>query len=166
MKKCFCFLLALIELFVLGSCAGGKTPLEQRISVSDFSQYADITIGEKSYDCIIEYLDGIVSVTAQSSAASGLRQTYDGSELTLNYENMEVPFSGSSADVVNPAVEIFNVISYINNESVTAIPFENGVRVDGNIQLGAFTAVFNKDYSLNYIDIKNANIYIKFKAPS
>lgn len=151
---------------VTAGCSKTQPPSINNISISEFSQKANISIGENSYDCLIDYIDGAVTVTALSSNVSGLSFSYNGCELIFNYEDMTHTYESISADIVNPAVEIYNVISAINGGEVTAVPTENGIRAEGSTSCSKFSVGFDKDYLLSEIELKNANIYIKFKAPS
>lgn len=119
-----------------------------------------------SFDCLVDFIDGVVTVTALSSSVSGLSFSYDGNELAFVYEEMSLSFDSVSLDIVNPAVEIYNVISAVNSGCITAVPTKDGIRAEGETDTGTFAAAFDTDYNLNAIELKNAGIYVKFKAPS
>lgn len=166
MKKSVSVVLLISFAVLLYGCAQGSSPAVNRVTVSDFSQNANISIGESSYDCLVEYIDGVVSVTAQSSSVNGLRFSYDGNELAFDYNDMPFSFQNVSADIVNPAVELYNVISVINSGGVTTALTDDGIIANGSTESGSFTALLNKDSSLCSVELKQTNIYIYFKALS
>ncbi len=166
MKKSISLLFVLVFSLSLSGCAQSSAPIGKKLVIEEFSRNVNISMGDLSYDCLVDYIDGNVTVTAQSSSASGLIMAYNGSELSFEYEDMSLSYPGRNTDIINPAVLVYEVIVAVNSDQVTAVPFENGMKASGQVTYGFFTAAFDKNYTISEIELKNANIYIKFKAPN
>lgn len=131
--------------------------------LTDFKQNASVTSGDFSYTCEICKKDGVVSVTATSTNAKDMSISYDGNTVSFLYYDMKCDFDGNNVEYTNPAVAIFNVFDYLqNNDEIKVSKTEDGFKYEGNTNIGEFILIQNDDNSYKSLLFKDANINVVF----
>lgn len=134
-----------------------------QITVSDFSKDATVKWNEFSYNCKIDYKENCVSVEVLSTAASGTVIGYDGKNLTIKYGDIEINSQNKKLNFTNPAIAVYEALSYLNTVSLDTDKLKNGTAVQGECDVGVFTAVFDSSNNLSALEFQSENLYIEFK---
>lgn len=157
MKRALSLFLVIAFLFV--GC-GRQT---QQITVGDFSKEATVKWNEFSYNCRIDYKENCVSVEVLSTAASGTVISYDGKNLSIKYGDIEINSQNKKLNFTNPAIAVYEALSYLNSVSLETDTLKNGTSVQGECNAGIFTAIFDKNNNLTVLEFQSENLYIEFK---
>lgn len=157
MKKIIPLVLVIVLLFC-GCKIKNFTP-----ELTDFKQNASVDLGDFLYTCEICKKDDVVEIKVTSTNASGMSIIYDGEKVSFNYDDIVIDYNADKIDYTNPAIIIFDVFNYLNNEdNLSVLKIDNGFKYEGKTNLGEFILIQNEDLSYDSLVLKNANINIKF----
>lgn len=157
MKKAICLFLSVAFLFV--GC-GRQT---EQLIVSEFSKKATVKWKDFSYNCQISYKNNKVEVEVLSTAANGIVIGYDGTSLNISYGEIEISSENKKLNFTNPAIAVYEAISYLNSVSLDTDTLKNGTSAQGECDVGVFTALFDNNSNLIALEFPGEELYIEFK---
>lgn len=119
--------------------------------------------GDFSYNCRIVKDDKKLSVTALSSYAKGTTISFDGKTVTYEMKDMKKDIDASVVDKTNPAIVLYEVFKSLENADTNhAVKDKNTFCYTGKTSVGDFVFIQNTDNSFNSLEIKEADISVKF----
>ncbi len=151
--------LVLVIVLLLCGCSVEKYTPE----LTDFKQSASVDLGDFSYTCEICKKEDVVEIKVTSTNANGMTILYNGDKVKFNYEDILIDFDGNKIDYTNPAIMIYEVFDYLNNnKDMNVSKIENGFKYAGKTRMGEFVLIQNDDKSYESLTFKNANVNISF----
>lgn len=154
------YITILSALLLLSACSSGASP---PATAPVFTVNARYTAGEFSYSCVVERTENAVSVTATSTAATGLCLTCDGSAVTFEKGDMAEAFPLSETRKTNPAAVLYSVFADVFGPAPPAPQEQDGLfYYRGSSAVGDYALSVNADGSLNTLSVPSAGISVVF----